>query len=222
MSGVDPYHLLQCLSDRLEDNDTVVLDTGQNMLWGMQTIAPRGLMRMWTAGGMSPMGYSLPAAMGAAATEPKGRVVCVIGDGGMQINIQELETIRRYDLPVKIFVMNNKSLGLIRQFQDDYLDSRHEASRSLRDYHRPDFVRISAGYGIPGVEINTPGEIEKAIRQTLEADGPYLCNVSLLPTEDVQYKAIMGRPIEDQHPLLPRDELFGNLLIDFDKKDYEL
>jgi acetolactate synthase-1/2/3 large subunit len=199
----------------------VVLDTGQNMLWGMQGVDTRDRMRMWTAGGMSPMGYSFPAALGAVVAGAKGQVICVIGDGGMQINIQELETLRRYDLPVKTFVMNNKSLGLIRQFQDDYLDSRHEASRSLRDYFRPDFPRIAAGYGVPSCEINNPADIDGAIGQALECDGPFLCNVSLLPTEDVLYKAIMGRPIEDQHPLLPREELFENLLFDYNKKDYE-
>ncbi|HUU29647.1 MAG TPA: thiamine pyrophosphate-binding protein [archaeon] len=219
---INPYVFLEALSKELGPDDVVTLDSGQNMLWGMQTISSRARMRMFTAGGMSPMGYSLPAAIGAAFAHKQGRIVCLIGDGGLQINIQELETLCRYNLPVSVFVMNNKSLGLIRQFQDDYLNARYVASVPQEDYPRPDFARIAAGYGIKSMKITVPDEIPRALKEVLNTQGPALCDVNLYPRSDVYCKAVMGHPIEDQQPYLEREELFSNILIDFDKAVYQL
>jgi Thiamine pyrophosphate-requiring enzymes [acetolactate synthase, pyruvate dehydrogenase (cytochrome), glyoxylate carboligase, phosphonopyruvate decarboxylase] len=213
-SYVNPYMFLEALSDKLGPDDMIVLDTGQNMVWGTQILHPRERIRMWTAGGMSPMGYSFPAAMGASFANPKGRSICVIGDGGMQINIQELETIKRHNLPLTIIVINNGGLGLIRQFQDDYLGSRHVAATQPQGYTTPDFVKIAQAYDIAAIRVSTPGEIAAGVRQALNNGGPILIDVMIQPDCNVIPKALMGHPMEDQFPYLDKEELLAQMIVD--------
>ncbi len=212
--GLDPYAFMDALSRALGPDDVVVLDTGQNMVWGVQAIHPRANMRMFTAGGMSPMGYSFPAAMGAAFSGRPGRAVAIIGDGGMQINVQELETVRRHNLPLTVFVVNNSGLGLIRQFQDDYLGSRHTAARHYTGYTTPDFVRVAQAYDVTALRIDGPEGLDAKVREALSADGPVLCDVCVDPACNVIPKALMGHPIEDQFPYIPREELLSQMIVE--------
>lgn len=211
---VNPYMFLEALSGKLGPNDMIMLDTGQNMVWGTQVLHPRDNIRMWTAGGMSPMGYSFPAAIGASFANPKGRSICIIGDGGMQINIQEIETIRRHNLPLTIIVINNGGLGLIRQFQDDYLDSRHVGATQPQGYTTPDFVNIAKAYGIAALRVSKPDEIEAGVHKSLHHDGPILIDVMINPDCNVIPKALMGHPMEDQFPYIDKDELLSQMLVD--------
>ena len=211
---LNPYMFMDALSAQLGPDDAVVLDTGQNMVWGTQVLHPRAGIRMWTAGGMSPMGYSLPAAMGAAFAKDKGRALCLIGDGGMQINIQELETIRRHNLRLTVFVVNNSGLGLIRQFQDDYLGSRHVAATAPQGYTSPDFVAIAEAYGIKSLRIDSPMGLTAAIRESLDHDGPVLVDVQVDKTCNVIPKALMNHPMEDQYPYIDKDVLLAEMIVE--------
>ena len=219
--AINPYHFFNLISSELSNDDVIITDTGQNMLWAMQTIKLKSGIRMFTAGGMSPMGYSLPASMGAAFSRKNKRTLCIIGDGGMQINIQELQTIRRYNLPVKIFVINNNSLGLIRQFQDDYLDSRHEASSYSSGYSAPRFDNVAKSYGINSIRITNSEEFDSAFSFMFKDNKPALCDVVVEPNSDVLRKAVHGHPIEDQFPYLDREELLSNLLIPYEPDLYK-
>jgi len=207
---VNPYVFMKTLSEEAADDEVIIVDAGQNLMWGIQTLEPRGTQRVFSAGGMSPMGYSLPAAIGAAVCRGK-RAVCTIGDGGMQVNIQELQTIFHYQVPVKIFVMNNHSYGIIKQFQDLYFGSRYEATG--RGYSCPNFVKVAEAYGIKAIAINNHAELQKKIRQVLDYEGPILCDVELKNDTLIIPKLEVNKPIEDQTPYLDREEFLSNMII---------
>ncbi|MBN2711566.1 MAG: thiamine pyrophosphate-binding protein [Planctomycetes bacterium] len=209
-----PYHVLDVLSGELKGDELVALDTGQNMVWAMQTMRVRGGMRMFTAGGMSPMGYSLPAAIGASLSKNGAPAIAVIGDGGMQINIQELETLHRLNLPVKIFILNNGALGLIRQFQGENMAGREIASSTKGGYSSPDFTAIAKAYGIPANSSQNGAEMKKAIREALATPGPFVCDIMIDEYSTVLPKIRVQHPPEDQYPYLPPEEIRANMLID--------
>jgi len=180
--GINPYVFMKALSKEMAEDDILVADAGQNVLWAMQAIEIRGQQRLFTAHAHSPMGYSLPAAMGPA-TIYKGspRVICTIGDGGFQLNIQELQTIKNYHLPIKIFIMNNYAYGAIMDYQDGNLGGRYFASSSEHGYSIPDLLAISRAYKIKTDEINSQDNLADKIRSVLNNKGPIVCNVNLTP-----------------------------------------
>lgn len=178
--GVNPYVFMKTLSEQMDDDDILIADAGQNVMWAMQAVEVRAKQRLFTAGAHSPMGYSLPAAMGVAAHYKDSRhVICTIGDGGVQLNIQELQTIFSYKLPVKIFVMNNHSYGAIVDFQDANLGKRHFASSTKYGYTIPDLLAIARAYKIPAMEINSQRGLAKKIKSVLNSKGPIFCNVDM-------------------------------------------
>lgn len=213
-AGVDPYFMYHTLSGLMADDDVVTLDTGQNMVWGCQALKLKAGQRAFTAGGMSPMGYSFPAAIGVSVARGGGRVIAVNGDGGMQINLQELITIKTYDLPVKVIVANNDSLGLIRQFQDVYFEGRNEASVPGKGYAAPDFAALARVYGIDAWTVDNQADLAAALTEMLAAPGPGLMDVKLRPGALVEPKLIVNRPIEDQDPPLDRETLAGRMVIE--------
>src|SRR5439155_7153847 len=138
-------------------------------------------------GGNSPMGYSLPAAIGAKISAAQRQVIAVIGDGGFQLNIQELQTVKDYGLDIAIVVMNNRSYGIIKQFQDSYLGSRYDASRD--GYSAPDFGRIAEAYGIRYARIDNMEQLTA----DLFAAGPIIIDVALSEHTLIEPKLEMGR-----------------------------
>ena len=179
-SPVQPYVFMKLLSDSLDDTDILVIDAGQNVMWGMQTLEPRGDQRMITAWGHSPMGYSLPASMGVAAHYGnKRRTICTIGDGGFQVNIQELQTIKYYNLPIKIFILNNHSYGAIKDYQDGNLSGRHYATCPEFGYEPPDLLAIAEAYQIKTCRINSHIGLKEMISEVLTHEGPIVCDVDL-------------------------------------------
>lgn len=213
-ASVNPYYFLKVLSDQLNENSVIVLDTGANMIWSAQTIRARASQRIFTAGGMSPMGYALPAAVGASVCLNKKAVVCIIGDGGMQLNIQELQTVNRYRLPIKIFVMNNSAYGMIKQFQDMYFGSRYEATDPSTGYSCPDFVKIGKAYGLKTQNIASHRGLKQKIRKALRCDGAVLCNVNIDREARIIPKLEINKPIEEQSPYLNREEFLANMIIE--------
>jgi acetolactate synthase-1/2/3 large subunit len=146
-----PIRFLDELFSRLPENSRVVADVGQHQMWCAQRYRgsqPRGFI---TSGGLGAMGFALPAAVGVQLAHPDARVLCVSGDGGFQMNLQELATIRRLNLPIKIVIIDNKYLGMVRQWQQLFYQ-RNYAETDLSD--NPDFVAISAAYGIPGKKLD--------------------------------------------------------------------
>ncbi len=211
-AGVSPYRFYETLSQHLKEGDSVALDTGQNMIWGSQALKLNNTQQAFTAGGMSPMGYSFPAAIGASFANGKGRAVAVIGDGGMQINIQELQTLFYHQLPVAVFVLNNRSLGLIRQFTNQNFDGRNAATNEENGYSCPDFVRVAEAYGIDAVRVNNDSELDEMIAKAMQLKGPVLVDVMLDQSIEALPKLTVHRPIEEQEPPLP-EEMFQELYV---------
>jgi acetolactate synthase-1/2/3 large subunit len=177
---VDPYLFFRVLSEQMGDDDVLVCDAGQNVIVGMQASRVRARQRVFTAAAHSPMGYSLPAAMGVAASYGgRPRVICTIGDGGIQVNIQELQTIYSYKLPVIVFVMNNHSYGAIQDYQDSALESRYFATCPGQGYEAPNILGIARAYKIPTAEITSSVGLASKIAEVLEQNGPIVCDVNL-------------------------------------------
>jgi acetolactate synthase I/II/III large subunit len=192
--GLNPYEAVIHFRTKIPTNAIVVSDCGANLCWVYQAWVA-GPQKLFTAGGNSPMGYSLPAAIGAQLSNPDSPVICFIGDGGIQMNIQELQTISHYKLPIQIVIQNNFGYGIIKQFQDSYFDGRHFASGI--GYSVPSFRDISKSYGIDYVSCSTVEEIKK-----LELDMTRARVIELILPSDslITPKVEMNRFIHDQFP----------------------
>ena len=178
----DPPHdlvyaprLLRDLSRGARDRETfVAADVGQHQMWVAQHWHLDHPRQHLTSGGLGAMGYGLPAALGALVGRPDARVIAVTGDGGLQINLQELATVGRYDLPLKIVVLDNAFLGMVRQWQELFLDRRYSET-DLSD--NPDFVKVAEAFGIPAFRVARADQVPAAIDRLLTEPGPLLAHV---------------------------------------------
>lgn len=211
IQGIDPNALMELLSGHCEPRDVICLDVGQNQMWAAQSFHLKEGQRMLIAGGMGSMGFALPAGMGVVSAAPGSRAIVIAGDGGIQINIQELDTIARRRLPIKIIIMNNGCLGMVRQFQDMYFDRRRQST--VKGYSCPDLTAISEAYGIPSRSITSLDEAPSIISEVLGDDDPVLIDVKIDLDSCVNPKLVVNKPIEDMSPDLPRGELARNMII---------
>ena len=190
---LNPYLATQKIQSKFQSNSIVVSDCGANLCWIYQPYQPDSSF-LFTAGGNSPMGYSLPAAIGAQISNPKKTVYCFIGDGGLQMNIQELQTVINYELPIKIIIQNNFGYGIIKQFQDAYFGSRYFATGE--GYSQPDFKKIAEAYGISYQKITNESELDN-IQFHSRAE---IIDLHLPPNSLITTKTEMDRFIHDQFP----------------------
>ena len=209
---VNPYRFLQNLAICADTDAIAIADTGATLTWTAQAFAPRGSQRLISALGNSPMGYALPAAIGAHFAQPQKQVLCLIGDGGLQLNLQELQTLVYYQIPVKVIILNNSGYGIIKQFQDLYLEGRHIATGE--GYSCPSFGKLAQAYGIAHVAIERDEDIESRTHQALAYSGPLILEVCIFDKQRIEPKLGWGKPIEDSLPLLPRDQFAAYMLID--------
>jgi acetolactate synthase-1/2/3 large subunit len=210
---VNPYCIFEKLSNRLNNKDIIIGDTGANLTWAIQSFKIKVGQRFFSAYGNSPMGYSLPAALGASLANKKKRIICITGDAGLQINIQELQTMVANSIPIKIFVINNQGYGIIKQFQELYLKKKYEATTPRNGVTNPDFEKISKAYNINYNEINNNREIDKILTKVLKSKKSEFVNIFVNPNQQIIPKLQFGRPIEDLSPLLPRIEFNRNMII---------
>ena len=210
---VNPYCFIEILSNKLNKKDIIIADDGGHLTWTMQAFKVKKGQRVFSAFGNSPMGYAFPAALGAAIAEKNKRVICIDGDGSIQINIQELQTMVANKLPVKLFIINNSGYGIIKQFQELYLEKRYEASIPAKGVTNPDFKKISNAYGINYSEIKSNKEIEKVLDKILNSKKPEFINVIINQNQKIIPKLQFGKPIEDISPLLSRSEFKKNMII---------
>ena len=179
----------------------------------MQAFKIKKGQRLFSAFGNSPMGYALPAALGASLANNKKRVICIEGDGSLQVNIQELQTMVTNKIPVKLFIINNDGYGIIKQFQELYLNSNYEATTPNKGVTNPDFQKISSAYGINFSEIKNNKQINKILDKVLNSKKPEFINIVIDPSQKIIPKLQFGKPIEDLSPLLPRSEFKKNMII---------
>ncbi len=196
--GINPNVLMREVSEVSEAAAAYVVDVGQHQMWAAQSLRLTPAQRFLTSGGMGSMGFALPAAIGAAIA--CGRPVVVIaGDGGFQANIQELQTVVRNRLPIKIVVVNNQCHGMVRQFQQSYFEGRYQST--LWGYSCPDFERIAKAYGIEAATVSTPEKLSDAIECLWRDPGtPSLLQVMVDTQANAYPKLAFGKPITEMEP----------------------
>lgn len=202
LKDIDSNHIGQmmgALSDCVPDDAIITTDVGQNQVWVAQYFNIKPFQKVLFSGGHGAMGYSLPAAIGAYYGSGKRPVYCIIGDGGLQMNIQELQFISREKIPIKIIVLNNNALGMIRHFQEMYFDSRFFQTKPEGGYLAPSFSAIAEAYGIKSCSI----EMSDVVNFKW-SEGAELIEVLIRENTYVTPKLEFGKPNQDQEPLLDR------------------
>ncbi|WP_395489813.1 acetolactate synthase 2 catalytic subunit [Cedecea davisae] len=174
--------LLKQLSERKPKESIVTTDVGQHQMWTAQHMTFTRPENFITSSGLGTMGFGLPAAVGAQVARPEDTVICVSGDGSFMMNVQELGTIKRKRLPVKILLLDNQRLGMVRQWQQLFFDERYSET-TLTD--NPDFLTLASAFGIPGQHITRKDQVEAALDTMLNSDGPYMLHVSIDEYENV-------------------------------------
>ncbi len=174
--------LLKQLSARLPDTSVVACDVGQHQMWVAQHMRFTSPRNHLSSAGLGTMGFGLPAAIGAKMSRPEDEVVLVSGDGSFMMNVQELGTIRRAQLKVKMVLLDNQRLGMVRQWQELFFDGRYSET-ILSD--NPDFVALAAAFGIPGETITCKEQIAGALDRLLASEGAYLLHVAISEEENV-------------------------------------
>lgn len=211
---INPYYFMEILSSRSKNNQILITDCGSNLIWTMQGFKVKKNQRVISAWNHSPMGYSLPASIGAAFAKKNQKIFCIIGDGGMQINIQELATIFKHQLNITIFIVNNHCHGIIQGTQENWLKKRFHASDPIKGkLPDPDFSKIAMAYGIKTIDLKSHFELDNQMAQIMKNKGPLLVNVHMLKESQIYPKLLFGNPIEDSHPLLDREEFRQQMIV---------
>ncbi|GIS23873.1 MAG: acetolactate synthase [Alphaproteobacteria bacterium] len=180
---IKPQQALVSLNKKISDKDFfITTEVGQHQMWAAQYIKFEKPKRWMTSGGLGTMGYGFPAAIGVQIAHPKSLVICIAGEASFLMNLQELSTVKQYRLPVKIFILNNKYLGMVRQWQEFFHGGRY--SESYTD-SLPDFVKLAESYGIKGVRATKPEDLEKVISDMINYDGPVIADICVDEKENV-------------------------------------
>ncbi len=180
---IKPQQALVSLNKRISSKDFfITTEVGQHQMWAAQYIKFEKPKRWMTSGGLGTMGYGFPAAIGVQIAHPKSLVICVAGEASFLMNLQELSTVKQYRLPVKVFILNNKYLGMVRQWQEFFHGKRY--SESYTD-SLPDFVKLAESYGIKGVRATKPQGLDKVIDDIIDYDGPVIADICVDEKENV-------------------------------------
>jgi acetolactate synthase I/II/III large subunit len=200
ISGINPNVFIHKLSKASTKARVFTADVGNNQMWSSQSLELEEDQLFITSGGMGAMGYSLPAAIGSSLSSDIAPVVSISGDGGFQINIQELQTIVRDKLPVKIVILNNRCLGMIRQFQDAYFNSCYQAT--VWGYNTPDFEQLAKAYGIESFTVDSDEAIDEGLELMWKDPArPFLLNVIIDIHTNVYPKMMFGSPLTIMEPI---------------------
>ncbi len=212
LSGFDDKRsneFVRVISKYIPEDSVITTDVGQNQVWVAQSFEMKDKQRILFSGGHGAMGYSLPAAIGACMASKKP-VYSFNGDGGIQMNIQELQTIAREQLPIKTIILNNNALGMIRHFQEMYFEKNYFQTTPTGGFTSPDFSKLAEAYRLEYKLIQDISDIEK-VSYLLSNDKPAIIEVQLFEDTYVFPKLEYGKPNQDQEPLLDR-ELFEQLM----------
>ena len=217
------YALIHTLSGNLEEGQITVVGNGSACVVGSQAYQIKKGQRFIVNSAIASMGYDLPAAIGACVADHKKDTICVTGDGSIQMNLQELQTIRHHNMPMKIFVINNEGYHSIRQTQTNFFgEPLVGVGNDSGDLSFPSMEKLAYAYDIPYVSIHTNSELNEKIQQTLGAKGPVICEIFVDKEQKFEPKSATKRledgtlvspPLEDLAPFLPREELEKNMFI---------
>jgi len=178
---IKPQHVVEEVYKQTKGKAIIATEVGQNQMWAAQFYKfdyPRCIL---TSGGLGTMGYGFPAAIGAKVANPDKEVIDIAGDGSIQMNIQELATVKAYDIGVKVVILNNNFLGMVRQWQELFYNRRYAATH----LENPDFVKIAKGFGVKGIRVKKESELKKAVKEIIASRGPVLADFWVAEEENV-------------------------------------
>ncbi|EOH99325.1 acetolactate synthase, large subunit, biosynthetic type [Enterococcus haemoperoxidus ATCC BAA-382] len=179
---IKPQKVIEFIGELTNGEAIVATDVGQHQMWAAQFYPFKNEKQLVTSGGLGTMGYGVPAAIGAKLGCPDKEVVLFVGDGGFQMTNQELAILNEYNIPIKIVILNNQSLGMVRQWQESFFNGRRSESVFTS---QPDFVKMAEAYHIRGIRIDDPETVEAELTEAFKETGPLLIEVMVSPTEHV-------------------------------------
>ena len=196
--GINPNVFMHQLSRQTTRAAAYVTDVGQHQMWAAQSLELGPSQRFLTSGGMGAMGFALPAAIGASFAAPDHPVIMIAGDGGFQLNLQELQTIVRNKLPLKLVILNNGCHGMVRQFQESYFNQQYAST--LWGYSAPDFAAVARAYGLAADTVSDPAAVDNALHRMNRDDQPYLLQVMIDTFANAYPKIAFGHPLTEMEP----------------------
>ena len=205
------YPFMRRLSEHLPDNAIIVSDTGGNVIMMGHCFQSKTGQRIFTSNGNTPMGFAMCGAIGAWFAEPTRPIICIIGDGGFQLNSQEMQTIKHYDIQVKVFIINNGILGNTKSYQR--VNGKVELACGPDGYSAPNFCAIASAYGIKNYSLGEWERFDYVVANTLAADCAVICDV--VHYDYCTYEPRMSRwdsAINEMYPPLPEAEFLANCI----------
>jgi len=218
---INSYRFMDQLNSYLKEDQHVTTDMGTALLSGHQVLKIGKNQRLMTSTGLGEMGYGLPAAIGASVARGKKEVMCLNCDGGMMMNLQELQTVVHYNLPIKLFIFNNDGYLMIKHTQNALFNGRRAGVDEKSGVSCPDFSALADAFGIPAFQIRTWEDFDRIIPNVQHIDGPVICEVFMHPNQLFVPKlslsiqkdgSLVSPPLEDLSPLLSRSELKNNMI----------
>jgi acetolactate synthase-1/2/3 large subunit len=213
---INSFYFMEVLSSKLTDNNIVVTDMGTSYTCTMQSLQMNGKNRLFTSSATCSMGFGLPGAIGAYFADPTKDIILIAGDGGLQMNIQELQTINHYKIPIKIFLLNNNGYLAISLMQDNLFKGKYIGSNPQSGVSNPDFLGIARAYGFITYKMNNNTELELNIDDVLSEDGPTFCEIKMVENQlliprvqsskDADGK-IISTSLENMFPYLSKEEM---------------
>jgi acetolactate synthase-1/2/3 large subunit len=211
--AVEPYAMVDALAAALPPTEHVFIDTGCAIAWMMQRFAVRSGQRLFHDFNNTAMGWALPAAIGGSFALGGAPVTCVVGDGSLMMNVQELATLQRHRLPVRVFVLDNGGYSMVQQTEEQWLGGRHVGTSYDGGLAFPDFAKLAAAFEIPSLTASRADAVADAIDRALRVPGPVLVDIRIPGSARVVPQSRFGYPIEDSEPLLPREEFLRNMIV---------
>lgn len=204
---VDPYYFFKEFYSKINKNSVVIPDASANLIWAYQTFKSDKKPEMFTAFNHSPMGYSLAASVGSFFGNKMKKTYALIGDGSVPMNVQELETIKNYNVNVVIIVINNQGYGLIKQTQETWLKSNYAGVDKKSGLSLPDNTKIADSYGVKNFTLKNNDDVKNNLKKILNMRGPVLIDVKVDPKSRVKPKIEFGKPLHDMYPYLEKNEI---------------
>jgi acetolactate synthase-1/2/3 large subunit len=221
---VSVFHLAEVIGTEVKPEDRLVVgSSGSAIEIYLLAFPTLHSQRLFHTAGLGAMGYGIPMAIGVAMANPGREVVAVDGDGGFMFNIQELETIRRLQLPIKFFVMNNDGYSSIRASQKAYFGEAKLGSDKTNGLTVPNLTQVAAAFGLNSTVIKNQENLRVEVRRVLDMKGPVVCDVNVLPDElraprlqsyQKPDGSFVSKPLEDLFPFLPREEFLANMIVE--------
>ena len=218
---IHPYYFIERLTQLMAKNSVLVAGNGTACVAAFQASEVKEGQRMFWNSGCAAMGYDLPAAIGACIGIGGKEVICLAGDGSIQMNIQELQTVKHFNLPIKVFYLNNAGYISIRQTQDNFFEGRKVACDESSGVSFPDIIKLAEAYDLPSVSLLTTGDVESKLEKILSQEGPVICEVVLndnyifspkVSSEKLPDGRMISKPLEDMFPFLDRAEYNSNIV----------